>query len=134
MARGTIIKRKKRTGGHTFDIKYRTRDGRQIKKAIGPSRRGAEQALTTAWRRVDRDDPLELPYERPTMRFLDREEARAYLAASPGWYRPLAETLIGAGLRIGEAVALEWSDIDWDAPALLVSKTAKVGGVGTPKG
>ena len=241
MARGTIIKRKKKSGGFTYDIKFRSRDGRQVKKAIGPDRREAERALTTALRRVDRgdtvtssretfgqaadrwlarkkplieastfedykrhlrlrllpsfghrklrdiskrdvedyvaaldaagdlnrktindsliplrqilgravgegviarnpavsvdrDDPLELPYERPTMHFLDRDQARRYLVACPPWYRPLAETLIGAGLRIGEAIALEWRDVDWDASALSITKTVKVGGVGTPKG
>jgi integrase len=241
MARGTIIKRKKRTGGVTYDIKFRTRDGRQVKKAIGPSRREAERALTLGLQKadrgenqsssretfadaadrwlarkrplleqstyedydrhlrlrlvptfgkrklrditrahiddyvtrqdragtlsrktvndsliplrqilgravaegaiaknlavtVDRDDPVELPYERPTMRYLNRDEARRYLAACPSWYRLLAETLIGAGLRIGEALALEWTDIDWDNCTISVTKTVKVGGVGTPKG
>jgi len=82
----------------------------------------------------DRDDPLELPYERPTMGVLTRAQARAYLDACPGWYRPMAEVLLGTGLRIGEAIALGWSDIDWDAGTILVTKTVKVGGVGTPKG
>ena len=62
----------------------------------------------------DRDHPLELPYERPTMHYLNREDALAYLDACEAWYRPLAEVLLGAGLRIGEAIALEWRDVDWD--------------------
>ena len=82
----------------------------------------------------DRDEPLELPYEAPTMLYLNRDDARRYLDACDPWYQPLAETLIGAGLRIGEAIALEWRDIAWDANALLISRTAKTGGIGTPKG
>jgi integrase len=83
----------------------------------------------------DRDHPLELPYERPTMLHLNREEAVLYLDACETWYRPLAEMLIGAGLRIGEAIALEWRDIDWDGSALTISRSAKDSGtVGTPKG
>jgi integrase len=83
----------------------------------------------------DRDHPLELPYERPTMLHLNREEAVRYLDACVDWYRPLAEILIGAGLRIGEAIALEWRDVDWDGSALKVSRAAKdKGEVGTPKG
>jgi integrase len=39
-----------------------------------------------------------------------------------------------AGLRIGEAIALEWRDIDWDASALNISRTVKYGGIGTPNG
>jgi integrase len=37
---------------------------------------------------------------------------------SPDAYRPLAELLIVTGLRIGEAVALEWSDVDFRSPSL----------------
>lgn len=241
MARGSILKRKNANGTTTFSIKYRTVDGTQVKKAVGPSRREAERALVEAVASVDRgeirstssetfaqaaarwltrkrplleestyrdydahlrlrllpafgprkirqitrahvetyladldrpgtlsrktindsliplrqilarairdgviatnpaanrdrDDPLELPYERPTMHYLNREQALAYLDAAPAWYRPLAETLIGAGLRIGEAIALEWRDVSWDAGVLAVSRTVKVGGTGTPKG
>ena len=83
---------------------------------------------------ADRDDPLELPYERPTMLYLSREEALRYLDACRPWYRPLAEVLIGAGLRIGEAIALEWRDVDWDGSALNITRAAKDGGIGTPKG
>ena len=68
------------------------------------------------------------------MHYLNRDQALAYLDAAPAWYRPLAETLIGAGLRIGEAIALEWRDVSWDAGLLAVSRTVKVGGTGTPKG
>lgn len=69
------------------------------------------------------------------MLFLNRDDALRYLDACGPWYRPLAETLIGAGLRIGEAIALEWSDLDWDGAALNVSRSAKdKGPVGTPKG
>jgi integrase len=83
---------------------------------------------------ADRDAPLELPYERPTMHYLTREQTPRYLDACEDWYRPLAEVLVGAGLRIGEAIALEWRDIDWDSSALNITRTAKHGGIGTPKG
>jgi integrase len=242
VARGTIIKRKTRTKGVVYDIKYRTADGTQIKQAVGPSRQEAQRRLNEALAAVqtgaqrttstenlsivarrwlaqkkpriepstyndyeihlrkrlepafgdlklrqitrakieaylaeedaagklsrktlndsliplrqilgaavregvlaanpakndDRDHPLELPYERPTMHYLTRKDALAYLDACGAWYRPLAEVLIGAGLRIGEAIALEWRDVDWDGSALEISRSAKdSGGVGTPKG
>lgn len=242
MARGTIIKRKTRTKGVVYDIKYRTADGTQIKQAIGPSRQEAQRRLNQALAAVqagaqrttstekfavvaerwlagkkprieastyndyeihlrkrlkpafgdlklrqitrgrieaylaeedaegnlsrktlndsliplrqilggavregviatnpakneDRDHPLELPYERPTMHYLTRDQALVYLDSCDDWYRPLAEVLLGAGLRIGEAIALEWRDVDWDGSALTVSRSAKDSGtVGTPKG
>jgi integrase len=85
-------------------------------------------------RSVDRDDPLELPYEAPEMRYLRAEEARAYLDAWPAWYRPLGEFLIATGARIGEAIALEWRDVDLDAGHVRIGRSAKVGGVGGTKG
>lgn len=82
----------------------------------------------------DRDSPLALPYESPTMHYLNREQALRYLGNCHDWYRPLAEVLIGAGLRIGEAIALEWRDVDWDGAALSITRAVKPGGIGTPKG
>ena len=40
------------------------------------------------------------------MDYLRRDEIAAYLDACTPTYRPLAEILVGTGLRIGEAVAL----------------------------
>jgi integrase len=77
---------------------------------------------------LGRDDPLALPYEPPSMRYLDVSQASAYLAAAPEAYQPLAELLIATGLRIGEAVALEWSDVDFEALTLRVSRSRKLGG------
>lgn len=82
----------------------------------------------------DRDTPIELPYERPQMHAMTRDQARMYLDSASNDYRVLAEVLLGGGLRIGEALALEWTDINWDTGTLAVSKTFKVGGVGSPKG
>jgi integrase len=62
------------------------------------------------------------------MRHFDRDQAAAYLAAAPPAYRPLAELLISTGLRIGEAVALEWADVDTEALTIRVSRSRKVGG------
>jgi integrase len=95
----------------------------------------------------DRDDPLELPYERPEMLSLNREEGSAYLAAAwaitydrepdegRAWFGPLAEILLGAGLRIGEALALEWRHVLWDESSLRIEIASKrKDGIGTTKG
>ena len=49
------------------------------------------------------------------------EEVRALLANSPKDFRPLVYLLAYTGLRIGEALALRWSDVDFEAGSLRVS-------------
>lgn len=50
---------------------------------------------------------------KPTQRRLTQDEARAILAASVGHrYEAAYALLIGCGLRMGEVLALRWSDID----------------------
>ncbi len=53
MARGSVLRRAKKSGGFTYDIKYRTADGTQVKRAVGPSRKDAERALVAAIAAVD---------------------------------------------------------------------------------
>jgi integrase len=120
------------------------REGRLSRKTINDSLIPMRQILGRAVREGvlasnpaenhDRDAPLELPYEPPTMQYLNRADALRYLEACDARYRPMAEVLLGAGLRIGEAIALEWRDVDWDASALNIARTSKHGGIGTPKG
>ena len=55
----------------------------------------------------------ERPKGRPReMRVLQRDEIGRVLAATPNRHRPMLATLIFCGLRIGEALALRWSDVD----------------------
>ena len=56
MARGHIRRRRTKTKGFVYDIKYRTGDGTQVKKAIGPNRKEAERALNSALAAVDRGE------------------------------------------------------------------------------
>lgn len=82
-----------------------------------------------------RANSLKLPREAPRQGYLDPGQARAYLAAAaelarlrPAIYAawaPLTSLLIGGGLRIGEALALDLSDLDLDAPSVLVARTLK---------
>ena len=51
------------------------------------------------------------------------------LAAKPSRYAPLFELLVNTGLRRGEALALHWSDLDFDEKLLRVGGTlARVAG------
>lgn len=49
------------------------------------------------------------------MRILNSEEITALLPAVNDQYRSLITILVFTGMRIGEALSLEWSDVDWDA-------------------
>jgi integrase len=50
-------------------------------------------------------------------------------------YRPLAEVLIATGMRISEALALNWGDVELDAGRIRVMRSIKDGGViGSTKG
>lgn len=54
---------------------------------------------------------------------MTRAQAGRFLAACPPRFFPVFHTMIESGLRIGEALALEWEDVNLDAGVMTVSKT-----------
>lgn len=54
---------------------------------------------------------------------VEPEQLMALLDAAPKGLRPLFATLAGAGLRPGEAVALEWQDVKLGAGTLLIRES-----------
>jgi len=85
-------------------------------------RRALNQALR--WELVARNvatlaDPP--PGRSPEMRPLTTADARQFLAAARGHrHEHLFALLLGTGLRIGEALALRWSDVDLDDGVITV--------------
>jgi integrase len=74
----------------------------------------------------------------PDIRFLDRDEIEALLAAVPGDQlggieRPLYVTATMCGLRQGELLALRWLDVDWKARVIRVRRNYTRGRFGKPK-
>ena len=66
--------------------------------------------------------------------FLSFEEAdRLLRAAAPEW-QPMLTVALKTGLRVGELLALRWSDVDLVAWQLVVRRTLWHGEEGTPKG
>lgn len=51
------------------------------------------------------------------------EEAARFLAQGEGAWGMLWWLLARTGLRLGEALALRWGDVDWTAPAIRVERT-----------
>lgn len=67
------------------------------------------------------------------MSFWTREEAARFLdAVHPKWHAIFATALL-TGLRRGELLGLEWSDIDWDRQRLHVQRTWDGTRLQTPK-
>jgi integrase len=67
---------------------------------------------------------------------MTREQRQRFLitaAREAPRYYPLFFTLAGTGLRLGEALALQWEDLDGLARELRVTRSLSRGQVGTPK-
>ena len=66
--------------------------------------------------------------------WLRLHEIGPYLDACLPVYRPLAELLVGSGMRVSEALALHWDDIDFPRRVLRVYRSATPAGEGPTKG
>jgi len=66
--------------------------------------------------------------------YLRLTEIPRYLNACTDAYRPLAELLIATGMRISEATALTWLDVDFENSAIRVLRSGKPTGDGSTKG
>jgi integrase len=60
-------------------------------------------------------------------RYLDRKQIDRLLTRMGDEYRPVAATLAFAALRVGEALALRWQDVDFDGQMLQVPGTKTKG-------
>ncbi|HJU10291.1 MAG TPA: site-specific integrase [Candidatus Binataceae bacterium] len=69
-----------------------------------------------------------------SIRPLSEEEVVSLLAAAPDHEsRTLLRLLARAGLRPGEAIALQWTDLNFSAREILVERNLYEGHLGTPK-
>jgi integrase len=57
------------------------------------------------------------------MRFLSKDQETRLLASYTPHVAPIAETLCWQGLRIGEALRLDWRDVNWAANSIFVPLT-----------
>jgi integrase len=79
---------------------------------------GAAEAQVTApkIRRTER-------IQNKRIRFLSKDEEARLLASYAPHVRPIAEALCWQGLRIGEALRLDWRDVNWAANSLFIADT-----------
>ncbi len=66
----------------------------------------------------------------PRRSWVEPEQLPALIDAADAYLRPLIATLAGAGLRIGEAVALDWRDVKLGTGTLIVRKSKTAAGEG----
>jgi integrase len=67
-------------------------------------------------------------------RFLTRDQLRRVLAQIPEPWAPFFDLLASTGLRVSEAIALRWMDLDLGGePCLWVRRSIVAGVVGSPK-
>ena len=95
-------------------------------------------AVAVEWGKLERAPKVKLLKVGETdFDFLDFAEAdrlqQAAVASGSHWYTMILMAL-RAGLRIGELIALQWSDVDLKAGAIMVRRGAWKATVGTPKG
>jgi integrase len=62
-----------------------------------------------------------LPKKR--VRYLSRDQAARLISSYAKHVQPIALTLCYQGLRIGEALRLDWDNVNWSANSLYVSET-----------
>jgi integrase len=75
-----------------------------------------------------------LPLGQVERDWLRLHEIGPYLDACLPVYRPFAELLVGSGMRVSEALALRWDDIDFRRRVLRVYRSATADGEGPTKG
>ncbi len=76
---------------------------------------------------IDRANPARgrrrrVKVAKPHRTWVEPEQLIALLEAADAYHRPILATLAGAGLRVGEAVALDWRDVNLGAGTLTVGR------------
>lgn len=66
----------------------------------------------------------------PRRSWVEPEQLPALIDAADAFLRPMIATLAGAGLRIGEAVALDWRDVKLGTGTLIVRESKTAAGEG----
>lgn len=79
---------------------------------------------------------VKVPSRKGRVDFLNPDESRKLLDTVlehfPRWF-PFFLTALRTGMRVGELIALQWEDIDWNGKFIEVRRAISRGEVGTPK-
>lgn len=111
---------------------YKVSEGRLANNAVNKTLTRLSQILEDAFeyglidRNPARGRKRRAPSTTPRRSSVEPEQFMALLEGADPWHRPIVATLAGAGLRVSEACALDWRDVNLAAGTLKVgdSKTA----------
>jgi integrase len=91
-------------------------------------------AVAIAWERLTTAPPIKwLKPPPPEFDFLTYDETTRLIEAAEGEWRTMITVAVRTGLRLGELLALSWTDVDLEAGRLWVRRAVARGIVGTPK-
>jgi integrase len=91
-------------------------------------------AVAIAWERLNTAPPIKwLKPPPPEFDFLTYDETTRLIEAAEAEWRTMITVAARTGLRLGELLALSWTDVDLEAGRLFVRRAVARGIVGTPK-
>lgn len=105
-----------------------------VQKALVMLKSMLKQAVEWDYLRTNPAQAVKAPKKQHVeMDCLVPEEIPILLAAFAPEWRPLFFTLIFTGMRLGEVLALQWSDLDWNGGTIRVRRTVWKGKFQDPK-
>jgi len=91
-------------------------------------------SIAVEWKLLEVVPPIRwLKAPAPEFDFLSFEEAKRLIDAADGEWRAMIMVAVRTGLRLGELLALRWTDVDLKAGRLMVRQAVARGVLGTPK-
>jgi len=76
---------------------------------------------------VDRKSKLFVTKIKPEHAYYSSKEVKAILGASEGWFKAYLTTLLYSGMRPGESLALQFSDLDFDNHKITLQRSIRHG-------
>ena len=119
-------------------VAFKTKEGKLSARTIGYHvtclRMIFKQAVI--WERISRNPAKHVKKprcEKFEMQILTPEETRTFLEHVDKSYYPFFLTAVMTGMRLGELLALRWSDVNWFSNQIHVQRAVSLGEVAEPK-
>jgi len=118
-------------------VSYRLEAGKAsgtVQRALVVLKGMFKQAIEWNYLKVNPATPVKPPKKQHMeMDFLTPSEIKLFLDSLDPKWKPLFFTAIFTGMRLGELLALQWSDIDWNSSTIRVKRSVWHGKFQEPK-